>query len=112
MVSITNRLKAAWSAFLHADRLPSYAVIYDVCDGDPEAGAIVSEEFYESFGSPALAAAMFRSAFPIKPIDENGINIANARLVLILGEIDHYEPSRSADEGKLSAEAAYFPLHC
>jgi len=94
MVSITNRLKAAWSAFLHADYLPSYAVIYDVCDGDPEAGAIVSEEFYESFGSPEQAAEMFRSAFPAKPVDENGTNIANARLVLILGEIDRYAASQ------------------
>lgn len=92
MRSLIYRLRAALAAFRAARSHPSYAVIYDLCDGDPEAGAIISEEYYESFGSPEQGAERFRVAFPQKPVDPDGFNIANARLVLILGEIDEYRP--------------------
>lgn len=92
-MKLIHRMKAALAAFKHGSFTPHYAVIYDVCEGDPEAGMIVSEEFYESFGSPEQAAEMFRAAFPVKPVDPNGINYGNPRLVMILGGIDDYLPA-------------------
>lgn len=91
MKSLIHRFKAAIAAFRSCHGLPSYAVIYDVCEGDPDAGMVISEEFYESFGSPQQASQRFREAFPIKPVDEELINYDNPRLVLILGGIDSYQ---------------------
>lgn len=91
MRSLIQRVKAAIAAFRAAQHAPAFAVIYDLCDGDPKSGAVISEEYYENFGTPAQAALMYRTAFPHKPVDPDGFNYANARLVLILGEIDEYD---------------------
>lgn len=84
------RLAAAIAAFKSACYHPSFAVIYDETEGDPETGSVIREEYYERFGSPEQAAEMYRSAFPDAPIDPDGRNFGNARLVLILGPIDSY----------------------
>lgn len=92
MTGFIIRMKAAIAAFGAARCTPAYAVIYDTFDGDPSAGALVSEEYYESFGSPGQAAEMFRTAFPRKPVDPDGFSVADERLVMILGPIDDYTP--------------------
>jgi hypothetical protein len=91
-MKLINRIKAALAAFNHGSFSPYYAVIYDVCEGDPDNGMVVSEEFYESFGSPEEAAQKFRAAFPARSVDPDGINYGNPRLVLIMGGIDDYLP--------------------
>lgn len=85
-----TRIIAAFAAFRTAQARPAFAVIYDVCEGDPAAGAVVSEEYYERFSSPAEAARVYRAAFPDRLVNPDALNNGNARLVLILGEIDEY----------------------
>lgn len=90
MKNLLFRIRAAIAAFVAA-RVPHYyAVIYDEFEGDPATGSLVREEYYESFGSPEQAAQMFRSAHPDQPVDPDGRNFGNARLVVVLGDIDEY----------------------
>lgn len=65
-----------------------FAVIYDVetNSGEPR------EEYYEVFSTPQEAAEMFRSAFP----RGGDVDVANARLVRILGPIDDYAKGGAA----------------
>ncbi|MBN9548497.1 MAG: hypothetical protein J0H31_06335 [Alphaproteobacteria bacterium] len=86
-MNLKQRLKAAWTAFLHAQTVPYFAVIYDSYEGLDASIEGPREEYYERFGSPAEANRFFREAFPqgssvIEPDTE--------RLVMVLGPIDGY----------------------
>lgn len=88
-MNIRHRLAAAWHAFKHADNAPYYAVVYDLPDLDEgERTGDIVESYYEAFNTPAEAAEMFRTAYP-KDLDANLLP-EDARLVMILGDIDRY----------------------
>jgi len=85
------RIRSAVAAFKAAKTAPYYAVIYDEFEGDPDSGELIREEYYESFGSPEQAAAMYRDAFPTDRVNPDGRSFGNARLVMVMGNIDNYQ---------------------
>lgn len=93
MKNLLMRIKAAIEAFKAAKSTPYYAVIYDEFEGDPDSGNVIREEYYESFGSPEQAAAVFRGAFPDDSVGPDGRSFGNARLVMVMGGIDEYRRS-------------------
>lgn len=80
------RLRLAIAAFKYGYAgMPLYAVIYDSYEGLDRTKDDPREEFYEIFESPAEARTCFREAYRDRNMTEN------PRLVLILGNMEHFE---------------------
>lgn len=82
-----SRLRFAFEAFRYSryDGTPGYAVIFDSYEGLNRETDDPREEFYEVFGSPGQAAAMYADAYGR---DESIAE--NPRLVMILGPMKKY----------------------